>query len=362
MISVVTCPRIAIVVGALAAVVAVTAACTEEPPARARRGPSANAEPSARDLARTFVPSATGAAIDRDFPDPTVVRASDGSFYAYATQSVVGSKAVNVQVARSEDLERWTYLGDALPEEPAWASTTQAFWAPDVVERGGTFYLYYSAIPDDASGEEFCLAVATSETPEGPFRDSGGPLLCGIEIDPKVFRDPRSGDWLLYWGSSGDIVVQPLADDMVQLEGTAPTMVLQGWSSPVRRPFERGIEGPFVTFRDGWYYLFYSGDRCCEFPPHYAVLVARSRRAEGGFRRFDSRIPGRGSAILRDRGRWLGPGHCSVVRDAAGRDWIAYHAIDRRQPRLSNGDVRRVMHLDRLTYRRGWPAVAGARS
>lgn len=317
-------------------------------PSQPRPAPSPNPRP---------VRSETGAALDRDFPDPTIIRASNGIFYAYATQVVAGAHTKNIQVARSDNLRGWAYLGDAFSNKPSWARTTQSFWAPHVLERDGTYFLYFSAVPDDADVDESCLAVATSTSPEGPFEDSGMPLLCGYEIDPAVFRDPDSGDSFMYWGSAGDIVVQSLSDDLMHLEGTTPSTLLQGWSSPVRRPYEHGIEGPFVIYRDGWYYLFYSGDRCCEFPPHYAVLVARSSRPDGGFRRIGA-VEGRASSvILSDWGPWAGPGHCSVFSDGAGHDRIACHAIDRREPFLESGDVRRVMLIKRLGYRKGWPVV-----
>ena len=49
--------------------------------------------------------------LDADFPDPTVIRAPDGSYYAYATQTERDGKWVNIQVARSADLVHWDYLG-----------------------------------------------------------------------------------------------------------------------------------------------------------------------------------------------------------------------------------------------------------
>src|SRR5437868_2443895 len=106
---------------------------------------------------------------DADFPDPTVIRASDGKFYAYATQTTVGGVWYNIQVARSTDLLHWQYLGDALPVKPAWANQTQNFWAPHVTEAGGTYYMYYSADPNARTG--LCLAVATASSPAGPFTD-----------------------------------------------------------------------------------------------------------------------------------------------------------------------------------------------
>ena len=343
--------RARLVVPMASALLCLLAACSDT---TERAGPTQPPTPSS---SPRYVRSHSGAALNRDFPDPTVIRTAGGTYYAYATQVVADGQSVNVQVARSEDLEAWAYLGDALPAKPSWARTTQSFWAPHVLEREGTFFLYFSAVPDDAGADESCLAVATSPSPEGPFEDSGRPLLCGYEIDPAVFRDPVGGEWFMYWGSAGDIVVQRMSEDLMRLEGAMPSTLLLGWSSPVRRPYEHGIEGPFVVHRNGWYYLFYSGDRCCEWPPHYAVLVARSRRPDGGFRRFGAVEGRRSSAILSSWGRWAGPGHCSVFGDEAGEDRIACHAIDRREPFLDTGDVRRVMLIERLTYRRGWPVV-----
>ena len=60
--------------------------------------------------------------IDADFPDPAVIRSSDGYYYAYATQTERGGKWLNLQVARSADLVTWEHLGDALPTKPGWAS------------------------------------------------------------------------------------------------------------------------------------------------------------------------------------------------------------------------------------------------
>ena len=141
--------------------------------------------------------------LDTDFPDPAVIRAPDGYYYAYATQTMAGDKWLNLQVARSRDLVRWEHLGDALPAKPGWASKTQDFWAPDVYRDGGTYYLYYSAKPDAALTDDkkgLCLAVATARSPAGPFVDVGHPLQCGdgfVNIDPMAFDDPATGKKLL---------------------------------------------------------------------------------------------------------------------------------------------------------------------
>ena len=79
--------------------------------------------------------------LDQDFPDPAIILAPDGFYYAYATQTCRGEEWTNIQVARSKDLVRWEQLGDALPDKPDWARTTQDFWAPSVLYDGSTYFM-----------------------------------------------------------------------------------------------------------------------------------------------------------------------------------------------------------------------------
>ncbi|MFC7538031.1 glycoside hydrolase family 43 protein [Sphingomonas sp. GCM10030256] len=302
--------------------------------------------------------------IDRDFPDPAIIRADDGLFYVYATQS--GEPWVNIQVARSIDLVTWELLGDALPSKPAWASRTQDFWAPAVFQADGTYYLYYSAKPDialDDPAHGLCLAVATSSSPAGPFVDSGRPLMAGggfVNIDPCAFDDPESGKRLLYWGSGfGAIKVQELAEDRISfMAGSSPTDLIEPIPTDDLTEYQRLVEGVWVVRRNGFYYLFYSGANCCGPDAHYAVMVARSTRATGPFELRPRPL----HLVVEASERWLAPGHNTVIQDDAGDDWIVYHAIDRLRPQESDAhhvNSRRVLLMDRLEWRDGWPEVAG---
>ena len=139
--------------------------------------------------------------LDADFPDPTVIRSSDGYFYGYATQTFANGISYNIQVARSPDLKTWHLLGEALPVKPVWANQTQNFFAPHVSQIGGTYFMYFSADPNTRTG--LCLAVATATNPAGPFTDKGTPLKCGggfVNIDPMQFDDPATGKKLLLLG------------------------------------------------------------------------------------------------------------------------------------------------------------------
>lgn len=306
--------------------------------------------------------------LDENFPDPAVLKAPDGYYYAYATQGEAGGVMQNIQIARSPDLLQWDRVGDALPTKPVWASQTQDFWAPHVALRDGRYYLYYSAKPDAAltdSKRGLCLAVATATRPEGPFVDIGQPLKCGdsfINIDPMSYDDPATGQKLLYWGSGfGPIMVQPLADDRISFApGSSATNLVDVIKTDDPKNYQRLVEGAWVTRKDGYYYLFYSGDNCCGPQAHYAVMVARARSAAGPFETLAEASDANNSVILAGDSRWIAPGHNAVVEDDKGQHWIVYHAVDAQRPRAKDSDdinSRRVMLVKRLEWADGWPRV-----
>jgi arabinan endo-1,5-alpha-L-arabinosidase len=315
--------------------------------------------------------SYTNPVVDADFPDPTVIRAPDGRYYAYATQTQRGGHWVNIQLATSSDLVHWQLVGDALPSKPGWASRTQDFWAPHVSREGKRYILYFSAKPDAAltdKNQGMCIGVATSQSPAGPYTDIGHALLCGpsfVAIDPMEFHDPATGKHLLYWGSGFEpIKVQELSPDLTSFApGSSPKPLVT--PNGEKGAFPVLVEGSWMLRHAGWYYLFYSGDNCCGPKANYAVMVARSRRATGPFETLEQATGRPHSIVLEKSGRWIAPGHNSVIADARGQDWIVYHAVDIRRPREKSSDelnTRRVMLIDRIRWRNGWPMIDGPSS
>jgi len=307
----------------------------------------------------------TNPVLDADFPDPAVIRAPDGFYYAYATQTLRDGEWINIQVARSADLVDWEHLGDALPQKPGWARTTQDFWAPSVIHDGSTYFMYYSATPDVAHRPEqgHALAVATSDSPAGPFVDVGMPLLQGEGfeyIDPMAFDDPATGKHYLYWGSGFQpIKVQELAPNRLCFApGSSPVEIV--WPNPVKGAFPRLVEAAWVIHRDGHYYIFYSGDNCCGPDAEYGVMVARSKSPTGPFETLEQAKGVRHSLVLYKNHRWIAPGHNCVIDDAAGQLWMLYHAIDINRPRQRQEDEinsRRVLLIDPIEWNDGWPHV-----
>jgi len=281
--------------------------------------------------------------VAHDAPDPSVMRDRDGYFYAYTTQTPWPALEY-MPVLKSADLVHWTHEGDALPDLPRWA--THDVWAPHVIRVGDHYVAYFSVRQYGSAG--FAIGAAVSDSPTGPFVGERKPLLTGPKfttIDPFAMR-AENGELYIYWGSnSAPIRAQRLSPDGLEVVGE-PVPVLEAFE----RGYEELVEGAWVLFRDGFYYLMYSGDACCEPDPHYAVMVARSTSPLGPFEKFED------NPILEANKRYLAPGHNATIRDDAGRDWIVYHAFVR-----TDISARRQLFIDPIDWENGWPVINGGR-
>jgi arabinan endo-1,5-alpha-L-arabinosidase len=117
-----------------------------------------------------------------------------------------------------------------------------------------------------------------------------------------------------------------------------------------------------VIRRGHFYYLFYSGDNCCGAKANYAVMVARSTSPTGPFETLEQATGAPHSVILQKSDKWIAPGHNAIITDAAGHDWIVYHAVDANHPRQTpQGEInqRRILLIDRIEWQGGWPRVSG---
>lgn len=295
------------------------------------------------------------AAIDTDFPDPTVILAN-GKYYAYATNSGSAGRFRNIQVAVSGDLKNWKIIGDALPEKPSWGY--KDFWAPHVLynETINKYVLFYSAeTVDTAAGK--AIGVAFANRPEGPFRDAGAPLIVRPDfeaIDPMVLRDPRSKKYYMVWGSGFQpLRIREMDPSMKTFAaGSVDHAILPAGAD---KDYGKLVEGAWIDYDQGYYYLYYSGDNCCGVDAHYAVMVARSKNITGPYTRLGAVSENKSSVILESDAMIVAPGHNSVFKDKEGQKWIAYHAI----PRAAFNEKKygRILYLDRIVYKNGWPAL-----
>lgn len=287
--------------------------------------------------------------------DPFVLRTAEG-YVAVGTGGVVDGRFF--QVLTSADLVHWTPAGGAL--EPLPTEQGNDYWAPEIAEHDGRWWLYYSIGNGDVGHR---LRVAVAKSPTGPYVDCGVDLTPHerFAIDPHPFCD-RDGTWYLFYAHDvleGDRVGTMLAVDvlttMTSVAGTPRTILRpSGDWQLFRRDREmyggvydwHTLEGPFVREQDGRYWCFYSGGSW--ETDGYGVATAVADHPLGPW----SESPDSPPLLATVPGRVLGPGHNSVVTTREGRDVLVYHAWD---PDLTA----RRMCIDPLDWTPDGPTVDG---
>jgi beta-xylosidase len=302
--------------------------------------------------AQSAEPTFQNPVINVNFPDPFILRV-DGTYYAYATNG----SGKNVQTATSTDLVHWELGRDALPGLPRWVNLNGPdVWAPEVIQVGDEFLLYYTA-RNRANGYQ-CVGLAISDSPQGPFRDPhDGPLVCQAEeggtIDASPFRD-ADGTLYLYYKNDGNccgrptwIYGQQLSEDGRTLIGEPVRLIrnLELWQAHV-------IEAPTMWIHEGDYFLFYSANDYGS--DKYAVGYARCEGPLGPC--VDAEENPILASDMTEMPFAMGPGHQTVFTDDSGQTWLIYHVWQ------VAGGLRtdtRVVWIDRLDWVDDSPVVRG---
>jgi hypothetical protein len=299
------------------------------------------------------------------FPDPMALL-TGADYYAYGTGS-------NFPILHSSDLVNWSSAGTAFTSStfPSWDSGNP--WAPSVLAMPTTssrgcpgfalplgatcFFLYYTGLNNNLSPASNCIGVATSDRPDGGFKDQGilsngtttahGPLGCGDDagysnIDPAPFVDADGRAYLYFetghppdstaWAAT--ISVVPLDTDLVHASGNR-TPLLTGTQDWEQRGTSKIVEGPWLQRRGSSYYLFYSGG---DWQGDYAMGYAVGGTPTGPFTKSAQ------NPILKGNSTVIGPGGGSVTKGPiTGADQMIYHA------RADYG-LPRTLRIDRLLW------------
>lgn len=301
----------------------------------------------------------TSAQKELTIADPTIFL-HKGTYYLYGTSPESGQGFL---VYTSKDLMNWSNpvgatRGMALSKEHTFGTT--GFWAPQVFHYRDKFYMAYTA------NEQ--LAIAVSDNPLGPFRQSEKKQLSGEgkQIDPFLFQD-EDGTWYMYHvrlNNGNRIYVVKMKPDLSDIEpGTAKEILA------AEKPWENTwnanwpvAEGPTVIKRSGKYYLMYSTNDFRN--PDYAVGYAVSDHPEGPFVKSDD------SPIINRKILGVsGPGHGDLFTTTDGKfKYVLHTHFDRTKvaPRLGaiidikfeQGDVNEKIVADPTSFRYLKTAIA----
>mgnify|MGYP003296070097 FL=1 len=160
----------------------------------------------------------------------------------------------------TKDMVHWTDHGKVFDiKDIEWAEDRA--WAPQCCERNGKFYLY---CPVHKRGGGVCIAVGVADTPVGPFKDIGHPLVEEGEgdwndIDPTVFIDD-DGQAYLYFGNP-ELRYVLLNEDMVSYKGDVQKipMTVESFAKGSHMTGTSYGEGPWFYKRNGIYYMVFAG-------------------------------------------------------------------------------------------------------
>ncbi len=177
-----------------------------------------------------------------EFGDPYVLYVKGDKYYMYGT----GGGAKNgFSAYSSTDLVNWKNEGQVYyaNNKNGWSNSESAwngaYWAPEVYEVKGKFYMFYSAQWDYNPGNElenFRIGVAVADKPAGPFIDirnhpifdPGYPV-----IDANVFFD-KNGKLYLYY--SRCCYKHPVKSEV------ADWAKKKGWFNEIEESWVYGVE------------------------------------------------------------------------------------------------------------------------
>lgn len=328
------------------------------------------------------------------FGDPYVLR-TRGTYYMYGTG---GGAQRGFSAYSSTDMVHWKPEGQVYfhDNKNGWsdpkAKWDGAYWAPEVYEVNGKFYLFYSAQWRENPNNEvenFRIGVAVADKPTGPFVDlTNKPLFDpGYPvIDANVFMDSNGKAYLYYSRCCYKHPVDSEVAQMARQKGWfneieeswvygvelkpdfsgvigQPVLLLRppvslrdkqaSWESrsvTAREVNRRWTEGS-VTFKKGnRYYMMYSANHFGG--QYYAIGYATATSPLGPYTKAAN------NPILEKNsekgGSVTGTGHNSITYSPDGNEmFCVYHG------RTAKTGDERVVFIDRMTVKDGRITIAG---
>ena len=310
------------------------------------------------------------------FGDPYILKASDGIYYMVGT----GGVAEGFKMYSSSDLAHWKdegriYQGNT---DTSWGIAN--FWAPELYEYNGRFYLFFSADwRENPTGEleNFRIGVAVSDVVTGPYKDlfnrpvfdPGYPVIDANLLfeDNRIYLyysrccykhpvESELADWARKEGVFDEIEESwvygvELRPDFSGIIGD-PKLLLRPpvtmddphteWESRSVTAGEvnrRWTEGSSIFKKEGTYYMMYSSNYFGG--QYYAVGYATARSPLGPF------VKAGNNPVLEKNiekgGIVTGTGHNSVTVSPDGQTMLCvYHG------RTSKTGKDRVVFIDRM--------------
>lgn len=322
--------------------------------------------------------------------DPVMIKQGN-TYYIYHTGEGILFKS-------SKDMIHWKEEGKVFQETPEWVLETipkfrGSMWAPDIVEKDGTYYLYYSVSAFGRNTSAIGVTTNTTLDPDDPdyeWKDQG-PVIQSVPgrdmwnaIDPNIAFDENGTPWMSFGSFWMGIKLVKMKDNMTEIvtdstqewhtiaarerafyvderdAGDAANPELDYESLYTKEQLKKNqnmengaVEAPFIFKKNGYYYLFVSWDRCCRgVNSSYKIMVGRSKDIRGPYLDKEGRKMSRGGGTLIAKGNdeWAAVGH-EAAYTFEGKDYLVFHAYDLKDEGKPKLRIRKIMWKD------GWPNI-----
>ena len=304
-------------------------------------------------------------ATNPDVHDPVVAK-ENGKYYMFTTGWGVG-------LMSSQDLKTWKLEESPLNPIPEWAmNLIPAYkghtWAPDLIKVGDKWWLYYSCSTFGKNISAIgvaCNKTLDSGSPDYRWEDQGMVIMSEPgktdwnAIDPNVIMDENGDPWLTFGSFWDGIQLVKLKKDMKTCDGEPVTIARRRNPDSVAHlqptANTNAVEAPFITYKDGYYYLFVSYDYCCKgINSNYKTAVGRSKSVAGPYIDKEGKDMAEtgGTVLVAEDADYSGVGHCSVY-EFDGKWYIVAHGYDKRR----NGASK--LYIRELNWKDGWPEIVG---
>ena len=225
---------------------------------------------------------------------------------------------LKIRVYKSKDLSTWK------DEGYSFIAKTD-FWAPDVYEYEGRYYLFATF---SNAGVKRGTSILVSDSPKGPFTPLVNKAITPsgwMCLDGSLYIDKEGNPWLLFcreWleAIDGEIYAQRLAKDLKTTEGD-PYLLFKASEAPwVGSITSSGVTGnvtdaPFIyRLDDGKLIMLWSSFRKTDGKYAIGQAVSASGDVLGPWVQEPE-------TLNSDDG-----GHAMVFKDLKGRLMISYHA------------------------------------
>ena len=302
------------------------------------------------------------------YGDPAVLKTDQGWILVATSNDAPDA----FPILRSDDLVHWHHEGFVFPEgeEPGWTAKGRKvadFWAPEMARVGDEYCVCYTA---RQSTNALAIGLAKSDSPFGPWRDLGRPLIAGHAfnttgqaddparpqlsggvIDSHFFIDADGTPYLFWKADTNGVWPRPLAgllrrqpELIAQLfkseedrRTAAFAAAIQPWANG-RRPMERFfLMQPLIEAALGsWGAVRGALERCGlagEILEAMRTPIFAQRLAADG-----ASLIGEPTVVLANDQEWEGhliEGPFATLQD--GRYWLFYAGNDFSTPAYGIG-------------------------